>query len=123
MHYPTNILSIIKRIAPGIPSSPMQRVVIKFKPIWNPKEAKEMFIRYIRTPPSIEFIIIFNTFLIGTINNLPIKNKKHIHAKNVSKVLSKLIPPKKKIVNYITIFMNLLGQLFLSYILFFTIKL
>lgn len=67
-------------IAPGIPKTPTNIEVIKFKPIWKLKNEPIRLIKNIVKPPKIELITNFNIIFIGTTNNLPNINKKKIQA-------------------------------------------
>ena len=91
LFYPTNNFIITSIIAPGSPKNPTIILVKKFSPIWNPKLLPTMFIKKITNPPIIEFNASFSIFFIGTINILPNKNRKQMHAKYVMIFVFKFI--------------------------------
>ena len=74
---------MIKQIAPGIPSIPTIIAVKKLSPMCNPHIPPIRLIAKISKAPKIELKISFIIHFIGTINILPIINKKHIHAKKI----------------------------------------
>lgn len=93
---PIIIFNIINKIAPGMPSIPINIEVKIFNPIWKLNIEPIKFIIYIKSPPKIEFNINLHILLIGKINILPIKNIKNIHANIAIKLfVSKLYPPRK----------------------------
>lgn len=64
-----------------MPNIPTIIVVIMFKPIWKLNIPPIKLITNIKIPPIIELNINFNINFNGTINILPIINKKNIQAK------------------------------------------
>ena len=84
------IFSIISNIAPGIPSSPTNKDVKIFSPIWKLNPAPIRFIIYIKIPPNTELITSLKTLLKGTANTFPIIKRNIMHAKKVITLLKSI---------------------------------
>ena len=73
-----------RKIAPGIPKIPTIIQVTKLMDICIPIISPIKFIAIISNPPKSELNINFKIHFIGIINILPIRNKRHTHAKKVN---------------------------------------
>lgn len=74
-------LKLLIKLHRGTPSIPTTIAVKIFKPIWKLNIPPIKLITNIKIPPITELNISFNINFNGTINILPIINKKNIQAK------------------------------------------